>query len=152
MFTTVRAGTNVTLNCTDLGAAGPGDTVSWAGGGTVGDTLPLIRVDQSHSGVYTCAVSRGAEGDRLLHVSLLVSHPPALTSPRYRVAQQLGRPVQLDCEVKIQHILKLLKYFYLLQVSAVPVPAVSWRYSQEDGTKEMVESGDTRYITIQVRR
>ena len=68
------------------------------------------------------------------------------------MAQQLGRPVQLDCEVKIQHILKLLKYFYLLQVSAVPVPAVSWRYSQEDGTKEMVESGDTRYITIQVRR
>ena len=111
MFTTVRAGTNVTLNCTDLGAAGPGDTVSWAGGGQLGDTLPLIRVDQSHSGVYTCAVSRGAEGDRLLHVSLLVSHPPALTSPRYRVAQQLGRPVQLDCEVKIQHILKLLKYF-----------------------------------------
>ena len=61
MFTTVRAGTNVTLNCTDLGAAGPGDTVSWAGGGQLGDTLPLIRVDQSHSGVYTCAVSRGAE-------------------------------------------------------------------------------------------
>ena len=142
----------MTLNCTDLGAAGPGDTVSWAGGGTVGDTLPLIRVDQSHSGVYTCAVSRGAEGDRLLHVSLLVSHPPALTSPRYRVAQQLGRPVQLDCEVKIQYIFKLLKYFYLHQVSAVPVPAVSWRYFQEDGTKEMVESGDTRYITIQVRR
>ena len=99
MFTTARAGTNVTLNCSDLGAADPGDTVSWAGGGQVGDTLPLIRVDQSHSGVYTCAVSRGTEGDRLLHVSLLVSHPPALTSPRYRVAQQLGRPVQLDCEV-----------------------------------------------------
>ena len=44
------------------------------------------------------------------------------------------------------------KIFYLLQVSAVPVPAVSWRYSQDDGTKEMVESGDTRYITIQVLR
>ena len=101
MFTTARAGTNVTLNCSDLGAADPGDTVSWAQGGQVGDTLPLIRVDQSHSGVYTCAVSRGTEGDRLLHVSLLVSHPPALTSPRYRVAQQLGRPVQLDCEVKL---------------------------------------------------
>ena len=61
MFTTARAGTNVTLNCTDLGAAGPGDTVSWAGDGQLGDTLPLIRVDQSHSGVYTCAVSRGSE-------------------------------------------------------------------------------------------
>ena len=59
--------------------------------------LPLIHVDKSHSGVYTCTV-RGDE--KLMHVSLLVSHQPHVSAPHYHVSQLAGTSVQLDCEVR----------------------------------------------------
>ena len=54
-------------------------------------------MDKSHSGVYTCTV-RGS--DKLMHVSLLVSHQPHVTAPHYKVTQAEGASVQLDCEVR----------------------------------------------------
>lgn len=121
VFMVARRGTNVTLNCSDLGETGE---VTWSrqgsniyidrmannlylnpnilllGGEQLGGTsrhLPLIHVDKSHSGVYTCTV-RGDE--KLMHVSLLVSHQPHVSAPHYHVSQSVGASVQLDCEVR----------------------------------------------------
>ena len=103
-FMVARRGSNVTLNCSDLGETG--EEVTWSRQGEqLGGTsrhLPLIHVDKSHSGVYTCTV-RG--DDKLMHVSLLVSHQPHVSAPLYHVSQTEGASVQLDCEVRKIYIL-----------------------------------------------
>ena len=59
-------------------------------------TLPLIHVDKTHSGVYTCTVTGSS---KLMHVSLLVSHEPHVSADKYSVSQSIGLSIQLDCEV-----------------------------------------------------
>ena len=59
-------------------------------------TLPLIHVDKTHSGVYTCTVTGSS---KLMHVSLLVSHEPHVSAAHYSVSQAIGLSIQLDCEV-----------------------------------------------------
>ena len=120
-----RRGTNVTLNCSDLGETG--EEVKWSRQGEqLGGTsrhLALIHVDKSHSGVYTCIV-RGNE--KLMHVSLLVSHQPHVSAPLYRVSQSEGSSVQLDCEVREIYIfghlhvaneIRLFTTEYILSIS-----------------------------------
>lgn len=119
---TTRRGQNVTLNCSDFG----GEMISWRkeGDNTVsgrGSTFPLIQVDKSHSGVYTCSVSGSQR-----HLSVLVSDSPRLSSPVQDVTGGLGEEASLVC-----------------QVLAVPVAAVEWCHQ---GSR--VQSHHSRDITI----
>ena len=71
-----------------------------------GKLLSLIRVDRSDSGVYVCSVSGG---ERTMNISLLVEHLPMVSTNQSTIVQYPGHPTHLVCEV-----------------TAVPVPAVSW--------------------------
>jgi len=132
-FVLAKMGTNVTLNCSDLGEEE--DLVLWTkqNVGNIGKhnkTLPLIHVDKTHSGVYTCTVTGSS---KLMHVSLLVSHEPHVSAAHYSVSQAIGLSIQLDCEV-----------------AAVPVPAVSWLFHNEATEEDtLVQSQGNKYITIQ---
>jgi len=131
VYVFARAGSNVTLNCSDLGE----DMVTWRKDevgefGQRNKTLPLIRVDKTHSGVYTCTVS---EGRKQMKMSLLISHLPIVSTPNKNVLETDGASVQLKCEV-----------------SAVPVPVVSWNfYNQTQNKYQMILSHGRRFITIQ---
>ena len=67
--------------------------------------LSLIRVDRSDSGIYVCSV---AGGSKTMNISLLVEHSPTII-PTKLVTQAPGYPSSLSC-----------------QVTAAPVPSVSW--------------------------
>ena len=122
-YVITKQGGNVTLECTDF----EGENVHWKrlGGkkkqnlesvwiNTLSDTsvvqsgklLSLIRVDRSDSGVYVCSVSGGS---RTMNVSLLVEHIPIVSTNQSTISQSPGYSTHLTC-----------------QVTAVPVPAVSW--------------------------
>ena len=70
-----------------------------------GKKLSLIRVDRSDSGIYVCSV---AGGSKTMNISLLVEHSPTII-PTKLVTQAPGYPSSLSC-----------------QVTAAPVPSVSW--------------------------
>jgi len=106
-YVITKLGGNVTLDCTDF----EGEDVDWTrlGESAVvksGKLLSLIRVDKSDSGVYVCSVSGG---ERTMNISLLVEHLPMVTTNQSTIVQYPGNPTHLMC-----------------QVTAVPVPAVSW--------------------------
>ena len=71
-----------------------------------GRHLSLIHVDRSDSGIYVCSVSGGS---KTLNFSLLVEHIPTVTPLHTLMYQSPGYPSSLSCEV-----------------TAAPVPAVSW--------------------------
>ena len=71
-----------------------------------GRHLSLIRVDRSDSGIYVCSVSGSSE---TLDFSLLVEHIPTVIPVHQLIYQAPGYPSSLSCEV-----------------TAAPVPAVSW--------------------------
>ena len=124
-----KMGENVTLNCTD---SHDDDQVTWSLPEVgniehVDRKLPLIHVDKSDSGVYTCSV-KGS--DKMRHMSLLVKHSPEVRVSESHVLAEVGDSVQLNCDVE-----------------AVPVPAVSWRYGNK--SQETIESQGNRWITIQ---
>jgi len=132
-FVLAKMGSNITLNCSDLGEEE--DLVLWTKQdvGNIGKhnkTLPLIHVDKTHAGVYTCTVTGSS---KLMHVSLLVSHEPHVSADKYSVTQGIGLSIQLDCEV-----------------AAVPVPAVSWLFHNEVTEEDtLIQSQGNKYITIQ---
>jgi len=122
-----KLGGNVTLDCTDF----EGEDVHWKrlGGSTVvqsGKLLSLIRVDRSDSGVYVCSVSGG---EKTMNISLLVEHLPMVSTNQSTIVQSPGYPTHLVCEV-----------------TAVPVPAVSWYRLGAEQT--MVKSQGELSITI----
>jgi len=126
-YVITKLGGNVTLDCTDF----EGEDVDWTrlGESAVvksGKLLSLIRVDRSDSGVYVCSVSGGA---RTMNISLLVEHLPMVTTNQSSIVQHPGHPTHLVC-----------------QVTAVPVPAVSWYKLGEENT--MVKSQGELSISI----
>jgi len=124
-----KQGGNVTLDCTDF----EGEEVHWKrlGENSVvqsGKLLSLIRVDRSDSGVYVCSVSGGV---RTMNISLLVEHIPIVSTSQAIISKSLGQPAHLTCEV-----------------TAVPVPAVSW-YSLTSNEPTMIKSRGDLSISIQ---
>eukprot|EP00092_Neocalanus_flemingeri_P029987 GFUD01032556.1.p1 GENE.GFUD01032556.1~~GFUD01032556.1.p1 ORF type:complete len:357 (-),score=100.41 GFUD01032556.1:240-1310(-) len=125
-FVITKQGRNITLDCTDF----EGEDVNWKrlGETTVvqnGKRLSLIRVDRSDSGIYVCSVSGGSKT-----ISLLVEHVPTITPTKPTISQYPGYPSSLSC-----------------QVTAVPVPAVSWyRLGSPQGPTMIKSQGDLSMV------
>jgi len=128
-YVITKLGGNVTLDCADF----EGEEVHWKRLGEAavvqsGKLLSLIRVDRSDSGVYVCSVSGGS---RTMNISLLVEHMPIVSTKQSIVSQSPGNSTQLTC-----------------QVTAVPVPAVSWYSLDPDQEPAMIKSRGDLSITI----
>jgi len=126
----VMQGGNITLDCTDF----EGEEVHWKrlGDNTVvqyGKLLSLIRVDRKDSGVYVCSVDGNS---RTMNISLLVHHLPLVSTSMSSVSSSLGHPAHLTC-----------------QVTAVPVPAVSWYKLNPSLEPVMIKSQGGLAINIQ---
>eukprot|EP00092_Neocalanus_flemingeri_P063338 GFUD01076603.1.p1 GENE.GFUD01076603.1~~GFUD01076603.1.p1 ORF type:complete len:351 (-),score=92.71 GFUD01076603.1:58-1110(-) len=125
-YVITKQGRNITLDCTDF----EGEDVNWKrlGETTVvqnGKRLSLIRVDRSDSGIYVCSVSGGSKT-----ISLLVEHVPTITPTKPTISQFPGYPSSLSC-----------------QVTAVPVPAVSWyRLGSPQGPTMIKSQGDLSMV------
>eukprot|EP00092_Neocalanus_flemingeri_P102849 GFUD01131564.1.p1 GENE.GFUD01131564.1~~GFUD01131564.1.p1 ORF type:complete len:354 (-),score=88.31 GFUD01131564.1:15-1076(-) len=130
-FVITKQGRNITLDCTDF----EGEDVNWKrlGETTVvqnGKRLSLIRVDRSDSGIYVCSVSGGSKT-----ISLLVEHVPTITPTKPTISQYPGYPSSLSC-----------------QVTAVPVPAVSWyRLGSPQGPTMIKSQGDLSMVIDEYR-
>eukprot|EP00092_Neocalanus_flemingeri_P090220 GFUD01114246.1.p1 GENE.GFUD01114246.1~~GFUD01114246.1.p1 ORF type:complete len:372 (-),score=94.49 GFUD01114246.1:640-1755(-) len=145
-YVITKQGRNITLDCTDF----EGEDVNWKRLGdclhhsapnpisdramnetTVvqnGKRLSLIRVDRSDSGIYVCSVYGGS---KTMNVSLLVQHIPTINPSKSIMSQFPGYPSSLSCEV-----------------TAVPVPAVSWYSLSSPLGPSLIKSHGDLSITI----
>eukprot|EP00090_Calanus_glacialis_P011948 TRINITY_DN20380_c0_g1_i2.p1 TRINITY_DN20380_c0_g1~~TRINITY_DN20380_c0_g1_i2.p1 ORF type:complete len:357 (-),score=99.87 TRINITY_DN20380_c0_g1_i2:65-1135(-) len=128
-YVITKLGGNVTLDCTDF----EGEDVHWKRLGDAavvqsGKVLSLIRVDRFDSGVYVCSVSGGS---RTMNISLLVEHLPIVSTNQSTISVSPGHSTHLTC-----------------QVTAVPVPAVSWYSLKNNQEPAMIKSRGDLSISI----